>query len=384
MAVASTPRLDGGGGLADHAPAMHRSNTPQPSLLMQVVERSPAYVAAQDRDAWLALFSRDGVVEDPVGAAPNHRDALAGFFNTFIAGNEIRFEVIEDLTAGHEVVRDVVIHTRLSTGLTIEVPALLLYELVDEDGALRIRRLRAVWDLRRRSIGALAAGLRGLWTLCAVSLQMLRMQGLSGVLGYSRGLVSGIFGDGAATLERLSAAIRAGDPAAAEALFAADATVEFPVGTPAFRPHMARATRPWHRAADHTRDLRGVAHRVSFFGRGRGARGRRWRRLPRVRPKDPQARHGALLRASCLSGQVGCICASPQQFGPVPAVGTLFCRRRSRAKRRRFGGPGRTTRERGRKRHLEREGRALTDDAGDDDRSSEGLDQLARDRQAQA
>ncbi len=232
MAVASTPRLDGGGGLADHAPAMHGSNTPQPSLLMQVVERSPAYVAAQDRDAWLALFSRDGVVEDPVGAAPNHRDALAGFFNTFIAGNEIRFEVIEDLTAGHEVVRDVVIHTRLSTGLTIEVPALLLYELVDEDGALRIRRLRAVWDLRRRSIGALAAGLRGLWTLCAVSLQMLRMQGLSGVLGYSRGLVSGIFGDGAATLERLSAAIRAGDPAAAEALFAVDATVEFPVGTP--------------------------------------------------------------------------------------------------------------------------------------------------------
>jgi hypothetical protein len=211
---------------------MHGPSSPPPSLLLQVVERSPAHVAAQDRDAWLALFARDGAVEDPVGAAPNPRDALARFYETFIAGNQIHFEVIEDLTAGHEVVRDVIIHTRLSTGLEIDVPAYLLYELVDEDGALRILRLRAVWDLRRRSTGALAAGLRGLWTLCAVSLRMLRVQGLAGVLGYSRGLVSGIFGRGPKTLARLSAALAAGDPPTAQSLFTADARVEFPVGAP--------------------------------------------------------------------------------------------------------------------------------------------------------
>jgi len=199
---------------------------------MQVVERSPACVAAQDRDAWLALFTRDGSVEDPVGAAPNHRDALPGFFNTFIQGNHIRFEVHEDLSAGLEVVRDVTIHTRLSTGLVIEVPAFLLYELAEEHNTLKIRRLRAVWDLRRRSISAVTAGPRGLWTLCAISLRMLRVQGLGGVLGYSRGLVAGIFGAGQTTLERLSAAIHSGDLATAESLFVADASVEFPVGTP--------------------------------------------------------------------------------------------------------------------------------------------------------
>ena len=200
---------------------------------MQVVERSPACVAAQDRDAWLALFTRDGSVEDPVGAAPNHRDALPGFFNTFIQGNDIRFEVHEDLSAGLEVVRDVTIHTRLSTGLVIEVPAFLLYELAEEHNTLKIRRLRAVWDLRRRSISAITAGPRGLWTLCAISLRMLRVQGLGGVLGYSRGLVAGIFGAGQTTLERLAAAVRDGDLAAAESLFVADASVELPVGSPA-------------------------------------------------------------------------------------------------------------------------------------------------------
>ena len=59
------------------------------SRVFEVVARSPACVAAQDRDGWLALFTRDGVVEDPVGAAPNHREVLGRFWDTFIAGNEM-------------------------------------------------------------------------------------------------------------------------------------------------------------------------------------------------------------------------------------------------------------------------------------------------------
>lgn len=198
--------------------------------LLSIVTRSPERVAAQDRAGWLALFSGDAIVEDPVGAAPNHRPALGRFYDTFIAGNEITFEVIEDLTAGAEVVRDVVIHTRLSTGLRVEVPAHLIYEIVVDDGAPRIRRLRAIWDLRRRSAAALRAGPRGLWTLCAVSLQMLRIQGGAGVLGYSRGLMKGIFGRGRRAARGLAEAVGAGDLAGLEALFEASATIELPVG----------------------------------------------------------------------------------------------------------------------------------------------------------
>ena len=117
--------------------------------ILETVQRSPALVAAQDKAAWIALFSSDGTVEDPVGGAVNRRggnvesrtleDELSRFWDTFIAGNEIRFEVRADRLGASELARDVVIHTRLSTGMTIDVPAYLLYEVVLEQGAPRIQ-----------------------------------------------------------------------------------------------------------------------------------------------------------------------------------------------------------------------------------------------------
>lgn len=207
--------------------------------MIAAVERSPALVGAHDKAGWLALFTPGGVVEDPVGTPPNRRgarvdargeDDLGRFYETFIARNAIRFQVAEDLAAGDEVVRDVVIHTRLSTGLAIEVPAHLVYQLVESEGALRIARMRAYWDLRRRSWSALGSGPRGWWTLLVMSGQMLAVGGLRGVLGYSRGLLVGIFGRARRTLGHLADAIAAGDAEGAAALFTDDATVALPVG----------------------------------------------------------------------------------------------------------------------------------------------------------
>lgn len=182
-----------------------------PGSVTAVVLRSPDRVAAQDRDGWLALFTREGCVEDPVGTAPNRRgahvrkgaDDLARFYDTFIGGNEIRFEVLEDVVCGDEMIRDVVIHTRLPTGLSVVVPAYLRYRIAEEDGEPRIAHLQAVWDLRRRSLSALASGWLGLRSLTAVSLHMFRVQAMGGMLGYSQGLVDGIFGDGPPAISQL-------------------------------------------------------------------------------------------------------------------------------------------------------------------------------------
>ena len=208
--------------------------------ILETVQRSPARVAAQDKEAWLALFSTDGTVEDPVGGAVSRRgaevhprtreDELGRFWDTFIAGNEIRFQVRADRLGGRELARDVVIHTRLSTGMSIEVPAYLLYEIVEENGAPRIRRLRACWDLRARSVGALAAGPAGLWTLAAMSARMLRVQPMRWVLDYSRALSTGIFRRGSLAALALAQALDAGDPRQAGALFAPGGTIELPVG----------------------------------------------------------------------------------------------------------------------------------------------------------
>lgn len=209
--------------------------------MLQMVERSPECVLSQDKAGWLALFAKDGVTEDPVGTAPNGKgarrardsgeDDLGRFWDTFIAGNEIRFCVAADVVAGDEVVREVVINTRLWTGLSIEVPAHLVYQLEEEEGGLRIRRLRAVWDLRQRSVKALGAGLLGLYTLLAVSYRMFAVQGVRGVWGYTLGLLVGIFGRGRRVVSEFAKAVEGADAGALEALFGSGgAKIEYPAG----------------------------------------------------------------------------------------------------------------------------------------------------------
>lgn len=195
--------------------------------LIELVERSPALASAHDKAGWLELFADGAVVEDPVGTAPHQKgsryrgddDELGRFYDTFIAPNEIRFEVREDILAPPEVVRDVVIHTRLGSGLDLSVPARLLYEVTSRRGGLQIARLAAHWELRRMSVRALRSGSRGLATSVALTRRLLSFQGLRGTLAYSRGLASGIFGRGPQTAERFRAAVAARDPAGIAALF---------------------------------------------------------------------------------------------------------------------------------------------------------------------
>lgn len=204
---------------------------------------SPAFVARHDKRGWLDLFATGGVVEDPVGSAPHCKgrlrrqggeDALERFYETFIAPNEIRFEVHRDLVAGNTVVRDVDIHTRLSTGLEISVPAHLVYELTSEEGRVRIRRLAAHWELVKLSRQALSSGFAGLRTMTRLGWRMFSIQGLGGVTGYLRGMRRGIFRRGPETARVFANALEGRDAAGLEMLFADPlaACIEFPVGKP--------------------------------------------------------------------------------------------------------------------------------------------------------
>jgi len=209
--------------------------------LLKAVEASPNRVAAHDKEGWLALFSRNAVVEDPVGSAPNRRgqglrggqDELGRFYDTFIGPNEIRFEVLGDFVAGWEVARDVRIHTTLSTGFSIVVPAHLLYEMNEEDGEIRIRRLAAHWELPKLSKQALGGGLSGFKTMNALSWRMLGIQGIGGVLGYSKGMVQGVGKRGRRAVEVLKNALDNRDVEGLTALFeSGGAAIEHPVGDP--------------------------------------------------------------------------------------------------------------------------------------------------------
>ena len=166
-------------------------------LLLQV-KKSPAAVAVHDKSAWMDIFAKYHVVEDPVGSTPHvgggydaaegqrGHGALSRFFDTYIAPNTITFEVAQDLVCGNHVVRDLNIHIQMSPTVSATVPMHLLYELVDENGTWKIVRLAAHWELLPMVMQLLGKGMGAVSVLSALTVRMVKLQGLGGVLGFSK------------------------------------------------------------------------------------------------------------------------------------------------------------------------------------------------------
>jgi hypothetical protein len=204
---------------------------------LAVAEASPRMVAAHDRDGWYALFARGAAVEDPVGTPPCRKgymrrgllsaeDELLGFYDAFIGSNDIRFDVHQDVVVGLTVARDVTIHARMPTGFTSSVPAYLLYELELEDGALRVGRLAAHWEVSANAKQTSAAGLRGTASMLYSMTWMLRHLGPAGTREYVRGTRTGVRRPGRQAAQALAKAIEAGDRGAIEGLVTARASVQ--------------------------------------------------------------------------------------------------------------------------------------------------------------
>ncbi|MEU4561008.1 nuclear transport factor 2 family protein [Actinoplanes sp. NPDC023936] len=117
-----------------------------------LARRSQAAARAGDRDAWLALFADDAIVEDPVGPSPlspdgaGHRgtEAIARFYDTVIGQVEgLRFEIERSYLCGDEVADVGIIHLALPGGHSSQVRGVFTYR---SDGAGRIAALRAFWE----------------------------------------------------------------------------------------------------------------------------------------------------------------------------------------------------------------------------------------------
>lgn len=172
------------------------------SSMIDFVNLSPKACQAKDKAGWMALFDYYHIVEDPVGSAPHvggiyqNKDhyrgngALSRFFDTFIAPNNIQFNVNQDIVHGYDVVRDVTLIITMSANVEIEVPMYLLYELRERDESVKIARLAAHWaflpmikQLMQKGLSALPVGLN-------LTLRMLKYQGLQGTLGFGKAVFS--------------------------------------------------------------------------------------------------------------------------------------------------------------------------------------------------
>lgn len=120
------------------------------------VEQSPAAVASQDRQKWLSLFADLSVIEDPVGSHPHvsglfdrksgrrGNGPLQRFYDTFIDGGTVLFHREKDFVCGTYVMRDLDLEPG---GVGTRVPMHLLYELTEEQGQLKVKRLAAHWEV---------------------------------------------------------------------------------------------------------------------------------------------------------------------------------------------------------------------------------------------
>ena len=117
-----------------------------------LAKASAAAVKAHDREAWLALFAEDAVVEDPVGPSildpegkGNHgKTAIARFYDMAIAPNkDVTFEIHKSLLCGNELANVVTLHIVNQADEKLDLPCVIVYKR-NADG--KLASLRAFWE----------------------------------------------------------------------------------------------------------------------------------------------------------------------------------------------------------------------------------------------
>ena len=208
-------------------------STPTREALLRMAKASPEIAGQHDKERWLALYSDDAVLEDPVGTPASHKgrrvgrlgDEVGRFYEAFIARSGIDMVTRKDIVSDMHVFRAVDIHTtNLQTGMKMTVPANLLYEIVHRDGRLQIRSMHAHWELNRMSRAIMGEGLLGARTIAVMNWSMLRAFGPKWLMRYFQASQQGVGRKGRELVERLASEV--GQDGAG--LFADGAAVELP------------------------------------------------------------------------------------------------------------------------------------------------------------
>jgi len=112
---------------------------------------SPQVVKEKNKEAWLALFADDAIVQDPVGpshfdpAGLGHRgkEAISRFWDIAIGTGSFDFTIQQSYPCGDECANVWVGHITAADGQKFDVPMVTIYK-VDAQG--KILSLRAFWD----------------------------------------------------------------------------------------------------------------------------------------------------------------------------------------------------------------------------------------------
>ncbi|OLT38449.1 ketosteroid isomerase [Actinomadura sp. CNU-125] len=113
---------------------------------------SMAAVLAEDKDAWLKLFTTDCLLEDPVGpsfmdpSGEGHRghEGIAAFWDNNIATvARFRFHIRDSFANGDSCANVTTITTTMGDGSKVTIDCVLIYK-VDDAGL--VTSMRAHWE----------------------------------------------------------------------------------------------------------------------------------------------------------------------------------------------------------------------------------------------
>ena len=111
------------------------------------------YAVAKDKENWLALFTKDALVQDPIGKSPldpegnGHKGiaAIEKFYDTVIANGNIEFTIVESIPCANECANYAQI-VNLVGDIKIETKMMVIYRINSND---KIESLRAFWDYHK-------------------------------------------------------------------------------------------------------------------------------------------------------------------------------------------------------------------------------------------
>ena len=125
--------------------------------------RSRAAVEARDKEAWLAVFADDAIIEDPIGPSAfdpegkghRGRDAISAFWDLAIAPTDrIEFVFRDTYQCGNEEAN--VGHILITTGdYQVTAEGVFTYRADDEG---KLVALRAYWEMDRAAASARKVG----------------------------------------------------------------------------------------------------------------------------------------------------------------------------------------------------------------------------------
>jgi steroid delta-isomerase len=111
-------------------------------------------VQAHDKEAWLGLMADDVVIEDPIGKAITNpdgngvrgKDAVAAFYDTNIATNNLRITCEETFPSSSpaEIAHILILRSEFEGGLSSEVRGVFAYRVNDEG---KIANMRGYWNM---------------------------------------------------------------------------------------------------------------------------------------------------------------------------------------------------------------------------------------------